>query len=59
MTIPEIAEALENAPRVATVEPPFARHVMLCEEVVQQMTRDLRLAAGERPETESFARARE
>ena len=57
MTIAEIADAMENAPRKgASVDSPEGvRYVLLSDTLVQKITRELRLAAAEQPHAENLA----
>jgi len=56
MTIPEIADALERAPRQGADkdQPEGSRFVVFSDTVLDKMARELRLAAVDRPETETF-----
>lgn len=61
MSVTEIAEALERAPREGAPvdKPEGSRYATFSDTVLQRFTRDLRLAAAERPDAESFARQRD
>ena len=54
MNLMEIADALEGAPWQGATEdrPEGARHVVFSETLMNQITRELRLAAAERPDAE-------
>jgi hypothetical protein len=56
MSIRDIADALEGAPRQgnAVDDPEGSRYVVFSDTAMQKITRELRLAAAERPEAESF-----
>ena len=58
MNILEIADALEGAPRRgnAVDDPEGSRYVVFSDTAMQKITRELRMAAAERPEAESFGR---
>jgi len=58
MTVREIADALERAPRqgAAVDEPEGSRFVVISDTALTKLTRELRLAAADRPESETFLR---
>ena len=61
MSIADIADALDGAPRQGTAvdAPEGSRYVVFSDTAMQKIARELRLAAGERPDAESFAARRE
>ena len=56
MSIADIIDALEGAPRQgdAVDAPEGSRYVVFSDTAMRKITRELRLAAAERPEAESF-----
>jgi len=56
VTIAEIADALERAPRQGAEKdkPEGARFATFSDTALNQMAGDLRLAAGDRPDSEAF-----
>ena len=56
MSILDIADALEGAPRQgdAVDDPEGSRYGVFSDTAMQKITRELRLAAAERPGAESF-----
>jgi hypothetical protein len=61
MNISDIADVLDGAPRQgATVDDPEgSRHVVFSDTAMQRIARELRLAAAERADGESFGARRE
>ena len=61
MSIVELADALEHAPRQGTAvdAPEGSRYVVFSDTAMQKIARELRLAAGERPDVESLGARRE
>lgn len=61
MNISDIADVLDGAPRQgATMDDPEGlRHVVFSDTAMQRITRELRLAASERPRAESFGARRD
>jgi hypothetical protein len=60
VTIVEIADALERAPRQGTDKdkPEGSRFATFSDTALNQMARDLRLAAGDRPDAKTFGGGR-
>ena len=60
MTVTEIAEVLENAPRRGgdVDRPEGIRYAMFSDTMLKRMAQDLRLAAGDRPDVEEFSSGR-
>jgi len=60
VTIVEIADALERTPRQGTDKdkPEGSRFATFSDTALNQMARDLRLAAGDRPDSETFGGGR-
>ncbi len=60
MTISEIADALENAPRRGgdVARPEGSRYATFSDTILKRMAQDLRLATGERPDSESTSDGR-
>ena len=56
VTIAEIADAFERAPRQGAEKdkPEGSRFATFSDTALNQMARDLRLAAGDRPDSEAF-----
>ena len=56
MNLMEIADALEGGPRQGAAEdrPEGVRYVVLSDTLINQITRELRLAAAERPDAEAL-----
>jgi hypothetical protein len=56
MNIRDIADALDSAPRqgAAVDDPEGSRHVVFSDTALQKLTRELRLAAAERFESEDL-----
>jgi hypothetical protein len=56
MNIPEIADALERAPRQGADndQPEGSRFAVFSDTVLNKMARELRLAPAERPDAETF-----
>jgi hypothetical protein len=61
MNTSDIAEVLDGAPRqgAAVDDPEGLRHVVFSDTAMQRITRELRLAASERPHVESFGASQE
>ena len=61
MSIAEIIDALEGAPRQGADvdDPEGARYVVFSDTAIKRITRELRLAAAERPDAEFLSRANE
>ena len=60
MTVTEIADVLENAPRRGgdVDRPEGNRYAMFSDTMLRGMAQDLRLAAGDRPDVEEFSSGR-
>jgi hypothetical protein len=58
MSIPEIADALERAPRQGADkdQPEGSRFAVFSDTVLNRMARELRLASADRPKAETFER---
>ena len=56
MSIADIIDALEGAPRQGSAvdNPEGSRYVIFSDTAMQRISRELRLAAAERPDAESF-----
>jgi len=56
MTIPEIADALESAPRQGAEkdQPEGSRYAVFSDTALTTMAREMRLAAADRPDAETF-----
>ena len=56
MSIPEIADALERAPRQGADkdQPEGSRFAVFSDTVLYKMARELRLASADRPDAETF-----
>ena len=56
MSIPEIADALDGAPRQGADkdQPEGSRYVIVSDTLLTTLARDLRLASAGRPEAETF-----
>lgn len=61
LTIAEIVDTLEGAPRqgAAVDAPEGSRYVVFSDTAMQRIARELRLAAAERPDVDSFGAERE
>ncbi len=61
MSVTEIADALERAPRQgSTVDTPEgSRYAAFSDTLLQQFTRELRMAAAERPDAEALGGQRD